>query len=156
MSTPVGEAEARFALHSIERRRQQVLAEIDVPLWYWFVLASGWVVLGVLADYGPTWATIGATVLFGAAQAAFAPHVISGRRGSSRVSIDRDHVSRQIPLLVLGFLVVMTVATIGLALLSDADGARHPAALAGGVVAVVVLVGAPALMAWVRRRAQRV
>ena len=49
MNTPIGETEARFALSSIERRRQQVIAEIDVPAWYWLALAGGWVVLGVLA-----------------------------------------------------------------------------------------------------------
>jgi hypothetical protein len=156
MSTPITEAEARFALSSIERRRQQVLAEIDVPFWYWVVLAAGWAVLGVLADYGPAWATIGATFLFGAAHATFAPRVVTGRRGSAQLSIDRDLVSHRIPLVVIGFLIVMTVATVGLALLFDADGARHPAALAGGVVAVIVLAGGPALMAWMRRRAERV
>jgi hypothetical protein len=156
MRTPITEAEARFALRSIERRRQQVLAEIDVSTWYWLVLAAGWVVLGVLADYGPVWATIGATFLLGMAHATFAPRVISGRRGSSQLSIERDLVSRHVPLLVIGFLVVMTAATIGLALLFDADGARHPAALAGGMVATVVLAGGPALMAWVHRRAERV
>ena len=55
MITPINETEARFALSSVEQRRQQVLAEIDVPGWYWFVLAAGWVALGVLAAYGPGW-----------------------------------------------------------------------------------------------------
>ncbi len=156
MSTPISETEARLALSSIEQRRQQVIAEINVPAWYWFVLAAGWVALGILADYGPGWATIAGTLLFGAAHAAIAPRVLSGRRGSPQLSIDRELVSRRIPLLVIGFLMVMTAATVGFALLFNADGARHPAALAGVVVAIVVLAGGPALMGWVRRRAQRV
>src|SRR5207248_10630180 len=129
--------QARLALGSIERRQQQVLAEIGVPAWYWLVVAAGWVVLGVLADYGPAWATT-ATVLFGAAHSTVAPRVISGRRGSSQLSITRDLVSRRIPILVIGFLLIMTVATIGLALLFNADGARHPAALASVMVAMLV------------------
>lgn len=155
MSTPINETEARFALNSIERRRQQVLSEINVPPWYWLLLAGGWVALGFLADFGPGWATIGGTLLFGAVHAAIAPRVLSGRRGSSQLSIDRDEVSRRIPFLVIGFLIAMIVATVGWALVFNADGARHPATLAGVVVAIVVLAGGPALMASVRRRAQR-
>jgi hypothetical protein len=41
ISTPISETEARFALSSIERRRQQVLAEINVPPWYRLALAGG-------------------------------------------------------------------------------------------------------------------
>jgi hypothetical protein len=152
---PISDTEARLALSSIERRRQQVLAEIGVPSWYWFVVAGGWVVLGILPDYGPAWATTTATLLFGAAHSTIAPRVISGRRGSPQLSISRDLVSRRIPALVIGFLIVMTVATVGLALLFNADGARHPAALASVVVAMLVLAGGPALLAAVRRRAER-
>ena len=53
MNEDVTEAEARLALNSIEQRRQQVIAEIDVPPWYWISLAAGWIVLGVLAQYDP-------------------------------------------------------------------------------------------------------
>jgi hypothetical protein len=155
VTSPISETEARLALSSIERRRQQVLAEIGVPSWYWFVVAAGWVVLGILADYGPAWATTTATLLFGAAHSTIAPRVISGRRGSPQLSISRDQVSRRIPALVIGFLIAMTVATVGLALLFNADGARHPAALASVVVAMLVLAGGPALLAAVRRRAER-
>jgi hypothetical protein len=155
MSTEIDEAEARLALSSIERRRQQVVAEINVPPWYWFVVAAGWLALGVLADYAPAWATAVGTLLFGAAHSTIAPRVLSGRRASPRLSVHGDLVSRRIPLLVIGFLVIMTMATIGFALLLNADGARHPATLASVVVAAIVLSGGPTLMGWIRRRAER-
>ncbi len=155
MPPKITEAEARLAMSSIERRRQQVVAEINVPPWYWFVLASGWVGLGVLADYGPAWAPVAGTVLFGAAHATIATRVLSGRRGSPRLSVRGDVVSRRIPLLVIGFLLVMIVATIGAALLFSADGARHPATLAGVVIAAIVVCGGPSLMGWIRRAAER-
>ncbi len=154
-STPISETEARLALNAIEWRRQQVAAEIDVPLWYWFFLAGGWVALGVLADFGPAWATIAGTVMFGAAHAAIAPRVLSGRRASSQLSVHSDLVSRWIPIHVIGLLIVMTAVTVGFALLLHADGARHPATLAGVVVAALVLCGGPTLMGVVRRRAER-
>jgi hypothetical protein len=113
------------------------------------------VVLGVLADYGPAWATIAGTVLFGAAHSTIAPRVLSGRRASPQLSVRSELVSRRIPILVIGFLIIMIAATIGFALLLNADGARHPATLASVVVAALVLCGGPALMAAVRRKAER-
>jgi hypothetical protein len=155
MTSSISETEARYALSSIEHRRQQVLAEIDVPRWYWLMMGAGWLVLGILADYGPVWATIAGTVLFGAGHSAIARRVLSGGRGSPQLSINRELLSRRIPALIIGFLMVMTAATVGFALLLNADGTRHPAALASGVVAALVVVGGPALMAAVRRRAER-
>jgi hypothetical protein len=154
MTVPIGESEAQFALSSIERRRQQVIAEINVPPWYWFFLAGGWVLLGLLADFGPAWATIAGTVLFGAVHAGISPRVLSGRRGSSELSIRGDLVSRRLPALVVGFLLVMTALTVGLALALNADGARHAATWASVVVALLVLVGGPTLVGSVRRHAQ--
>jgi hypothetical protein len=155
MTVPVGASEAHFALSSIERRRQQVIAEINVPSWYWFFLAGGWVLLGLLADFAPTWATLTGTVLFGAVHAGISPRVLSGRRGSSELSIRGDLVSRRLPALVIGFLLVMTAVTVGFALVLNADGARHAATWASVVVALLVLVGGPALVGSVRRHAER-
>jgi hypothetical protein len=155
MSPDITEAEARFALSSIDRRRQQVIAEIDLPWWYWVSVAGGWIALGALAEYGPAWATIVGTVVFGAVHAAFAPWVLSGRHGSPLLSVHTDVVSRRIPVVVIGFLIVMTILTVALALIAQADGARNPTMLASVVVAALVLTGGPGLMAIVRRRAER-
>ena len=155
MSSDIGATEARHALHSIDRGRQQVIAEIDVPRWYWFSVAAGWVALGALAQYGPTWATVVGTVAFGAVHAAIAPWVLSGRHGSSALSIRRDLVGHRIPVLVIGFLIAMTVVTVALALIAQADGARNPGILACVVVAAFVLVGGPSLVASVRRHTAR-
>ena len=56
MASEISATEAQYALSSIDCRRQQVIAEIDVPWWYWVSVAAGWVALGVLAQHGPTWA----------------------------------------------------------------------------------------------------
>jgi hypothetical protein len=155
-SSEVTETEARLALSSIDRRRQQVIAEINVPLWYWLSVSAGWVALGALSEFGPAWGAIAGTVAFGAAHAAVAPRVLSGRHGSRRLSVRRDLVSRRrVSTLVFGFLIVMTAVTVALALLAHADGARHAAILASVVVAALVLSGGPSLMVPVRRRAEQ-
>jgi hypothetical protein len=155
VSVPIDESEASFALASIEQRRRQVIAEINVPPWYWCALAGGWVVLGVVADYAPSWVYIVGTVLFGAAHAIIAPRVLSGRRASSRLSVRSELVGHRIPVLVIGLLVVMVALTVAIALLLHADGARHPATWASVVVAALLLVGGPALVSTARRRAER-
>jgi hypothetical protein len=60
-----------------------VIDEVDVPGWYWWGLALGWIVLGVIADVGPGWLTI----VFGAVHASVAPRVISGRHASRSLSV---------------------------------------------------------------------
>jgi hypothetical protein len=155
MAHEISETEARLALGSIEDRRRQVIAEIDMPRWYWWGVAGGWVVLGVIADLGHPWLSLAATFVFGAVHATVAQHVLSGRHRSSQLSVRADVVSRHIPAVVIGFLLVMVAATIGLALLANADGAGHPATIASVIVAVAVGFGGPTLMASVRRRVQR-
>jgi len=155
MTNDISHSEARLALDVVKQRQHEVLAEINVPSWYWPALAAGWAGLGVLADYGPGWASGLVTVLFGAAHATVGPRVLSGRHGSSRVSLRHDAVSHWIPAAIIGFLVVMVALTVGIALVLNADGARHPATLAGVVVAGLVLSAGPALMMQIRARAQR-
>jgi hypothetical protein len=155
MSIPIDDAEAQFALSSIEERRRQVIAEINVPPWYWLALAAGWVGLGVISDFAPPWVDIAATVLFGAAHASIAPRVLSGRRASSQLSVRGDLVDRRIPILIIGLLIVMVAVTVVLALLLHADGARHPATWASVVVAALLLAGGPALMGAARQRSER-
>ena len=149
MSHDIGEDEARLALDTVEHRRLQVIAEIDVPGWYWWGLAAGWVGLGVI-----TWVTLAATFAFGAVHSVVAQHVLSGRHGSRQLSVRRGVVGRHTPLVLVGLLVGLAAVTVGLALLAEADGAGHPVTIASVVVAVAIVCGGPAVMAAIRRRAR--
>jgi hypothetical protein len=151
----ISSTEASLALDTIQQRRREVAASVNVPGWYWPFLAAGWIGLGALADFGPAWASSTATVLFGAAHATLAPRAMSGRHPSSRVSIRNELADRQMPKAIVIFLVGMTALTVGIALLLHADGARHPAILASAVVAALLLTGGPGLMAWLRARSGR-
>ena len=155
MTNSIGASDARSALTAVEHRRQQVIAEIDMPRWYWLGLAAGWIGLGVIADMGLGWLTVLATLAFGAAHAAAAQKVLSGRRRSAALSVRAELVGAHIPALVIGFLVGLVGLTVAAALLIDADGADHPATIAGVMAAIAVALGGPELMAAVRRRALR-
>ena len=49
------------------------------PAWYWWSLALGWVVVGVIADLDQPWATAAATFIFGTMHAAMYPSAVRWR-----------------------------------------------------------------------------
>jgi len=155
MERPVTPNEAQTALHAIERSRLRVIEEIDVPWWYWWGLALGWIALGVIADVGPNWLTTVATVAFGAAHASVAPRVISGRHASRDLSVRAAVAPPHLGRIVIGGLIALGAVTVGLALLSQADGAEHPVTIASVIVAVIIVLGGPLVLSTARRRAAR-
>jgi hypothetical protein len=155
MTNDITDAEARLALRSIEERRREVIAEIDMPRWYWWGLALGWIGLGFVTDLGHPWVTAAATLAFGAVHSGVASHVLSGRHRSSQLSVRADVAGPSVAAVVIGFLLGLAAVTVALAVLAEADGAGHPVTAASIVVAVAVLFGGPTLMAAVRRRAER-
>jgi hypothetical protein len=155
MTNAIGASDARSALTTVEYSREQVIAEIGMPRWYWLGLAAGWIGMGVVTDLGPGWLALAAAPVFGAVHAATAHKVLSGRRRSPRVSVREELAGTHIPALVIGFLLGLVGVTIAAGVLVDADGARHPGTIAGVIAAVAVVCGGPELMAAVRRRALR-
>jgi hypothetical protein len=155
MEKQVSASEAQVALDTIERSRLSVIDEIDVPWWYWWGLALGWIALGVIADVGPGWLTSVATVAFGAAHASVAPRVISGRHASRNVSVRAAHAPPHLAKIVIGGLVALGALTVGLALLALSDGAEHPVTIASVIVAVIIVLGGPLLLSAARKRAAR-
>ena len=153
MEQPVTPLEARAALDAVERSRLRVIDEIDLPNWYWSGLALGWIVLGFISDLDHPWLSTVATVLFGAAHATVAPRVIDGRHGSRSLSVRRDVAGHQLTRMIILALLGLVVLTIAAALAANADGAGHPATMAGVLVATIIVLGGPQLPAAIRRRA---
>ncbi len=146
--------EARAALETVDRGRLSVVEQIAVPAWYWWSVAVGWVVLGVVADLGRPWATTAATFVFGAVHSAVAPRTVNGRHGSDQLSVRAEVAGRHVAPLVLAGLVLLAGVTIAASLALDADGAEHPVTAASVLVAVAVLLGGPMLLSRVRRAAR--
>src|SRR5258707_1093391 len=138
MQRPVTPLEARAALETIERGRLRVIDEIDLPGWYWWGLALGWIGLGFITDLGHPWVTAAATLTFGAVHAAVAPRVVSGRHRSGSLSVSADVAGRLVPRLVIGGLIMLAALTVAGSLAATADGARHPVTVASIVVAALI------------------
>ena len=147
--------DARQALDDIARRRRQVADEIAVPAAYWWAVAAGWIVLGLITDTGNAVAGLVATLVFGAVHAAVAPRLLTGRHGSHQLSVSADVAGRRLAIQLLAGLVAMAAVTVMVALAADAVGAEHPATIASVVVAAIILVGGPRLVSTARRRAVR-
>jgi len=146
MDRPITPSDAQAALDTIERSRLRVIEEIDVPAWYWWGLALGWIALGVIADVGPDWLTTVATVVFGAVHASVAPRVITGRHASRDLSVRAALAPPQLARIVIGGLVALGALTVALALLARADGADHPVTIASVLVALIIVLGGPLLL----------
>ncbi|OAA23240.1 hypothetical protein UG55_103928 [Frankia sp. EI5c] len=146
--------EARAALAAVEGGRRGVVERIAVPAWYWWFVAAGWVVLGVLADLDHPWVTMGATLGFGALHSTVAPRVVHGRRGSRQLSVRAEVAGAHVTTAVIGGLVLLAGVTVAVALALSADGSGHPATGAGVFVGMIVLLGGPMLLARIRRVAQ--
>jgi hypothetical protein len=150
------EAEARIALHDAEQARQRVIDQIGMPWWYWWGLAACWIGLGVLADLNaPWWLVAGATVAVGAGHSYVFQRLVAGRKRTGDVMIRADVAGRHIQVVVIGFLLALVGVTVALALALDADGARHPSIWASVFVAILLLLGGPRVMAWIRAGATR-
>ena len=155
MEQRVTPQEARAALQTVDRNRLRVIQEIDVPGWYWWGLATGWIALGVIADLQHPWATIAATFAFGAIHSSIAGYATSGRHRTKQLSVRADVAGRQVSWIVIAGLIGLTCVTVAVALAVAADGAEHPATIASVFVAVLILLGGPLLLAWARRLATR-
>jgi len=153
MEHEMTQVEARSALDAIERGRRRVIDEIDMPRWYWWGLALGWIALGYITDLDHPWVTSAATLAFGAIHASVAPRVIDGRHRTDQLSVRRDVAGRHLPRLVIGALLALALVTIAGALAANADGAGHPVTIASVLVAVMIVLGGPQLVAAYRRRA---
>ena len=155
MESQITPQEARAALDTVDRGRLRVIDEIDLPRWYWWGLALGWIALGFITDLKHPWLTAVATLIFGAVHASVAPRVADGRHRTPRLSVSAELTGRRTARLVIGCVAALACVTIAVALAVSADGARHSVTIASILVAVMIVLGGPQLLAAVRRRAAR-
>jgi hypothetical protein len=154
MEPRVTSLEARAALGAADRSRLRVINEIDVPAWYWWGLAVGWIGLGFITDLKHPWLTAAATLVFGAVHAGVAPRVASGRHRTRSLSVRAEIAGRHTGRLVILAVAALGALTVAAALAAGADDAHHPVTIASIFVAVTIVLGGPRLLAAIRRRAQ--
>lgn len=138
--------QARAALDAVERARRRVAEEVGLPRGYWWAMAAGWVVLGLIGDLGPQWLIIAATLIFGAGHSFVASRLLNGRRRTDQVQVSAAVAGRRTPIVVVGMLFALVALTIGVAMALDADGDRNPGIWAGVLVAAIIGFGGPEIL----------
>lgn len=150
MNESASQDDAGRSIEEIRRREQQVITATAIPVWYWWVVAAGTLLLGVVVD-GHRPALIAVTaVLFGAATAALTVWVILGAGSGAQVS--RDLLGSSGPASIVVFVGVVVVAGLGVAFSLQARGAAHPASDGTAVTAALLVLGGPMLMRRLRHQ----
>lgn len=151
MTARISPEDAQDALESVARAGRQIADEVGMPRRYWWGMAGGWLALGVIADVGPSWLSIAATLLFGAGHAALASRLLDGRSRTHGVRVSAAVAGHRTPVLVLVLLLALVALTVGVALALHADGMGHPATAAAVLTAAIVGFGGPDLLRVLRR-----
>ncbi|MFQ6398796.1 hypothetical protein ACLMAJ_35830 [Nocardia sp. KC 131] len=138
--------QARAALDAVERARRRVADEVGLPRGYWWAMAAGWVVLGLIGDLGPQWLIIAATLIFGAGHSFLASRLLNGRRRTDQVQVSAAVAGRRTAIVVIGMLFALVALTIGVAMALDADGDRNPGIWAAVLVAAIIGFGGPEIL----------
>jgi hypothetical protein len=145
--------DAGRSIEEVRRREQQVITATAIPLWYWWVVAAGTLVLGVVVD-GRRPAVIAVTaVVFASATAALTVWVILGAGSGAQVS--RDLLGGSGPASIVVFVGIVVLAGLAVAFSSQARGASHPATDGTAVTAACLVVGGPMLMRLLHRQMLR-
>ncbi|WP_327139437.1 hypothetical protein [Nocardia sp. NBC_01327] len=146
--------QARAALDAAAAAQRRVADEVGLPRGYWWAMAAGWLVLGVIGGVGPTWLISVATLAFGMGHSALASRLLDGRRRTDQLQVSASVAGRRTPLVVIGMLLGLVALTVGVAFALDADGARHAGIWAGVFVAAIIGFGGPEMLRVLRRWAR--
>ncbi|MEU1668332.1 hypothetical protein ABZ547_33075 [Streptomyces sparsogenes] len=146
--------QARAALEAADRARLLVAGEVGLPRGYWWAMAGGWLLLGVLGTVLPPWPAGIATLGFGAGHSVLASRLLDGRRRTDRLQVSAAVAGRRVPLVVIGMLLGLAGVTVLAALALHADGAGHAGIWAAVLVAAVVGFGGPEILRVLRRWAR--
>ena len=142
-------AEAAAALAEIQRRQEQVIKAVLVPVWYWWVIAAGIVAIGAARDSGDLvvqaitipLAVLVMVVLTGA----MIPEV---RR---RVQVHNTQTRGPAAAAIFGMIVLVDGVILGTAASLHAAGFAYPGTIGCAAGAAVLVIAGPLLNRYVRR-----
>lgn len=149
MYDEVNPHEAAQALTEIGQRQEQVIDVAVVPTWYWWAVAALMIVLAVTVESKQP-------VAIGAGVAVFTVGLLWStlrlvRRSVALVQPRNDLMRPQGVLAILGFVALILGASLPTSFALKAAGAAYPATIGVSAGAVVLVVGGPLLMRYLRK-----
>jgi hypothetical protein len=141
--------EAARALVEIDQRRDQVIKRTMIPWWYWWAVAV--LILGLSAaveSRRPVAIGVGAAV-FALGILVATGWVVIGTLRSAQLR--RDLLGPVGVLAILGFVALVEGVALPTGFILDAIGVRYPATVAALFGGVVMVIGGPVLMRFLRQ-----
>jgi quinol-cytochrome oxidoreductase complex cytochrome b subunit len=145
-------AEAAAELAEIQRRQEQVIKAVLVPVWYWWVIAAGIVAIGAARDSGNL--TVEAITI---PLAALVMVVLTGamipelRR---RVKVHTPQTSPRAAFALIGMIVLVDGVILGTAASLHAAHLRYPGTIGCAAGAAVLVIAGPLLNRYSRKLMQ--
>jgi hypothetical protein len=143
MTNEVEPAEAREALAEMERRQVQVIQGTLVPRWYWWVVALATVGLGVAVDTRDQTVTAATGGIYGLGISLLTAWIAFG--GRRHVKVHERLLGAHGAGLIVGFVWLVVLGTLGLAFALEAANIRFAATVSTIACAIALVVGGPAL-----------
>ena len=147
--TGTAAAEAAAELAEIQRRQEQVIKAVLVPVWYWWVIAAAIVAIGAARDSGNL--VVQATVI---PLAVLVMVVLTGvmipevRR---RVQVHTPQTDGRAAAAIFAMIVLVDGVIVGLAISLAAAHVPHPVTIGCTAGAAVLVITGPLVNRYVRR-----
>ena len=147
--TRTAAAEAAAELAEIQRRQEQVIKAVLVPVWYWWVIAAAIVAIGAARDSGTL--VVQATVI---PLAVLVMVVLTGvmipevRR---RVQVHTPQTDGRAAAAIFAMILLVNGVIIGLAISLAAAHVPHPVTIGCAAGAAVLVITGPLVNRYVRR-----
>lgn len=141
--------EAARALDEIDQRTDQVITKTLIPRWFWWVIAG--LIVGLSAaveSREPLVIGIGTGLFVLGVVGATGWTVLGTLR---HAQLRNDLLGPAGALAILGFVAVVLAVTLPTAFILEAAGMRYPATLSTVLGGVIMVVGGPVLMRFLRQ-----
>jgi hypothetical protein len=141
--------EATRALSEIGQRQEQVIEQATIPDWYWRVVAVLMVILAAATDTRRPAVVASGVIVF-----VIGMLIATGRvalHPQRRARVRNTLLGPAGVLAILGFVALVLLVSLPVALVLQANGYGHPATFGVLAGAVVMAVGGPILGRYLRR-----
>jgi len=148
--TGAAAAEAAAELAEIQRRQEQVIKAVLVPVWYWWIFAAAIVAIGVARDSHDL--VVQATVIPLAVLVMVVLIAATTPTWRRRVQVnDATQPDGRGAAAIIGMIVLVDAVTIGLAISLAAAHVPHPVTIGCAAGAAVLVIAGPLVIRYLRR-----
>jgi hypothetical protein len=141
--------EAMDALAEVRLRQEYVIEATLVPVWYWWAVAVGAVLLGAAVDTRESVVIPAVAIVFAIGVSLLTAWIVFG--GLAHVKVRDDFLGAEGAAAIAGFVMLLVAASLAIAFALQAASFRYPGTASTLACAVGLVVGGPILMGRLQR-----